>query len=451
MTGRSSPAVGPPPRLAPLDVETHTFANGLVLAVVERRDLPIVDVEIVVRAGAALDEPSKAGRAAMVAELLDEGTITRDVMQIADEIDYLGAHLTTSAGWDTTTLSLHVLSTRLHTALDIVTDVLLRPSFPAAEFERKKRERLTALQQDRDEARLIAGKTLARGVFGSDHPFGSPAGGTYASLQALTLEDVRAYYAAHFHASNAFVVIAGDVDFDDMVRQLGERFDGWQRGTRAAREVPALANHSATHVLLVDKPRAAQAEIRVGHAGPPRNTADYFPLVVLNTLLGGAFTSRLNLRLREEMGVTYGASSRFGWRRSGGLFYASSAVDSAAAAESVAVMLHEMKQLRDQRVDSEELRRAVQYIAFGLPRSFETTEDVAAHVREQLLHGLPADYWWTYVDRVLEVNADDVAGAAARHLHPERAVAVVVADRGTVEAELKRRHIGEVVITDVET
>lgn len=451
MTARTLPAVGAPPRLEPLDIKTHTYANGLMLAVVERRDLPIVDVEIVIRAGAAYDEPAKAGRASMVAEMLDEGTAQRDVMQIAEEIDYLGAHLTTSAGWDTTMLALHVLSTRLYTALDIVADVLLNPVFPPDEFERKKRERLTALLQDRDEARVIANKALARGVFGAAHPFGSPAAGTYASLQALTLDDVRQYYTQHFHAANAFIVLAGDIEFEAAVREIGARFGSWPAGTSTAAAMQPTVEAVATRVLLVDKPRAAQAEIRVGHIAPSRDTPDYFPLVVLNTMLGGAFTSRLNLRLREEMGVTYGASSRLGWRRGGGLFYAGSAVDTDAAAESVAVVLQEMKRLRDEPVPGDELQRAMQYIAYGLPRSFETTEDVAAHVREQLLHGLPADYWSTYVDRILAVTADEVASVAARHLQPERAIAVVVADRHAVEAELEQQNIGEVIITDVAT
>jgi zinc protease len=170
----------------------------------------------------------------------------------------------------------------------------------------------------------------------------------------------------------------------------------------------------------------------------------------MNTILGGAFTSRLNLRLREEMAVTYGASSKFGWRSQGGIFWAGSAVDSRAAAESVNVILREMARLREQSVDVDELQRAIQYIAYGLPRSFETTEDVAAHVREQILHGFEIDYWSQYVERVLDVTAGQVAAAAARWLHPDRAVAVVVADRQDVEANLASLNVGEVVITDVE-
>ncbi len=450
MIKRVLPRIGDPPRLGKIDIRLHQFENGLVLACVEQRNLPIIDVEILVRAGAALDHPRQAGRAFMVAEMLDEGTQTRDVMEIADAVDFLGAHLSISTGWDSTVASLHVLSERLASALDVLADVLLNPSFPAAEFERKKRERLTALLQDQDEARVAANKALARGVFGPGHPYGVPAGGTYATVEALTIEDVRAFYQAHFHPANAFVVVVGDIAFDSAVAEFGARFGNWHGGAATAPALPAEPAVEKTHILLVDKPHAAQAEVRVGHSGPSRGTPDYFPLVVMNTMLGGAFTSRLNLRLREEMGVTYGASSKFGWRKTGGIFWASSAVDTDAAAESVRVMLHEMRRLREEPIDGGELGRAARYIAYGLPRSFESTEDVASHVREQLLHHFAAGYWQGYVERILAVTPAQVADVAARHLHPDHAVCVVVADRSAVEQKLKDLNLGKVMITEVE-
>jgi predicted Zn-dependent peptidase len=449
VTVRVLPEIGDPPRLAPLEIRRHTFANGLTLACVEQRELPMVALEIAIRAGAALDDPRHAGRAVMVAEMLDEGTTTCDVMQIADEIDYLGAHLSISAGWDSTVLALHVLSNRLPPALDVMADVLLRPSFPQAEFERKRRERLSALLQDRDEARIVANRALARGVFGADHPYGMPATGTYATIQALQLADVRAFYEEHYRPANAFVVAVGDVDFQQLVVALDGYFAQWQGAAPPRQPVPA-APVPSRRVLLVDKPRAAQAEVRVGHTAPERATPDYFPLVVMNTLLGGAFTSRLNLKLREEMAVTYGASSKFGWRTQGGIFWAASAVNTSAAAAAAAVMLEEMNRMRTERIAVDELERAAQYIAYGLPRSFETAEDVAAHLREQMLHGFPADYWARYVDRILEVTPQQVAAVAARHLQPDRAVAVIVADRGAVEADLRARHIGEIMLTEIE-
>jgi zinc protease len=450
MSARTAPMPGTPARLARLPIQKHEFDNGLVLAVIERRDLPLVEVELVIRAGAAFDQPNEAGRALMVAEMLDEGTATRSVLQIADEIDYLGGSLDLSAGWDSTVLSLHVLSDRLLSALDVFADVALDPVFPEAEFERKKRERLTALLQEQDEARVLANKALASGVFGRQHPYGQPAGGTYASVSAFTLPQIRDFYTQHFSPANAFLVVVGDVVFADLVQEMETRFGTWSGAAGGNGHILGTPLPARTQTLLIDKPRAAQAEIRVGHIGPARDTPDYFPLVVMNTLLGGAFTSRLNLRLREEMGVTYGASSRFGWRRQGGIFWASSAVDTEAAAESVQVMLREMQRLREEPLAAEEVQRALQYLAFGLPRSFETTDDVAAHLREQLLYGLGDDYWPRYVDRVLAVTSEQVTDVAARHLHPDRAIAVVVADRQSVEADLTAFGVGEVINMDVQ-
>ena len=450
MTVRAAPKGGAPPRLPPLPIQKHTFDSGLALAVVERRELPIVDLDLVIRAGAALDAPSMAGRALMTAEMVDEGTASRSAIQIAEDIDYLGGDLHVSAGFDSTVLSLHVLADRLPAALDVLADVALAPAFPSAEFDRKKRERLTALLQDHDEARIIANKALALGIFGPAHPYGQPAGGTHTSLGSVTLEQVRDFYNRNFSPSNAFMIAVGDIDFTDFVQEIAGRFAHWENGARIqAAGVPTASLPPSTRVLLVDKPGAAQAEIRVGHIGPARDSSDYFPLVVLNTILGGAFTSRLNLRLREEMGVTYGASSKFGWRKSGGVFWASSAVDTEAAAESVGVILNEMRQLRDAELAASEVRRAVQYLAYGLPRAFESTDDIAAHLREQLLYGLTDDYWATYVDRVLAVTPQQVKEVADRHLQPGRAVAVVVADRSAVETKLNALGIGEVIITEV--
>jgi zinc protease len=205
----------------------------------------------------------------------------------------------------------------------------------------------------------------------------------------------------------------------------------------------------ATRALLVDKPGAAQAELRVGHAAPERTTSDYFALKVLNTILGGSFTSRLNAILRERMGVTYGAKSRFQMRRKGGLFGAATAVATEAVARSAQVVVEAMARLQDERVDPNELSRAQGYVALGLPRYFETTSDIAVHLREQLLYGLPADYWETYVDRILAITADDVRQAAARHLQPDSCVIAVVADAERVQRALEDTGLGDIVPTNV--
>ncbi|MGQ0813427.1 MAG: M16 family metallopeptidase [Gemmatimonadota bacterium] len=448
---RPLPPIGPARVLPPIPVHAEVLANGLAVTVVERRDLPMVDLEVIVRGGGALDTAATAGHASMLAELLDEGTPSRAALEIAEQLEHLGAYFDVHAGWDSTTVSLQLLSVRLGPALDILADVVLNAAFPADEFRRKQRERLTALRQERAEPAILAAKALAAGVFGDAHPFGVPPAGTYQSIERLTNEQVAALYRSRFNAAHTQVLVVGDVDADAMSAAVAGHFGAWHADASNGAVTLAPPRTNGTRVLLVDKPGAAQAELRVGHHGPARNTDDFFALVVLNTLLGGSFTSRLNTILRERMGVTYGANSRFRLRRHGGVFTAGAAILTDAAPRGAQVVLEEMERLQAEPVGPEELRRAQSYIALGLPRSFETTEEIAAHIREQLVYGLEADYWQTYVDRVFDVTPDDIAHAAARHLHPDASTIVVVADKRDVQGGLERSGLGEVVLTKVAT
>lgn len=448
---RPLPKLDAPRRLAQLPVRQHRLANGLGITVVERRELPMVHLELIVRGGAELDAPGHAGQTSMLAEMLDEGTPARTAPEIAEQIDHLGAYFDSRVGYDALTVSLRVLSGRLEAALDIVADALLNADFPDAQFRRKQSERLTALVQECDEAALLAGKALAAGIFGDAHPYGMPLNGRHVAIERLQRADIVALYEQRFAAAGAHIIAVGDVAADDFVRVIERHLGAWPARTAARAADIAPAPALPTRVLLVDKPGAAQAEVRLGFAAPPRTTPDFFALLVLNTVLGGSFTSRLNMILRERMGVTYGASSRFRLRRGGGVFTSGAAIMTAAAARSAKVIVDEMRKLQDGPVPGDELERAQSYLALGLPRSFETAEDIAAHIRELVLYALPPDYWQTYVDRVLEVSAADVARVAARHLHPDHSAIVVVADQGDVRSELERSGLGEVLLTNVAT
>ena len=445
------PKLGEPRRLPPLDVIQHRLTNGLQVALVERRELPIVALHIVVNAGAEFDLPVNAGRASMTAELLDEGTPTRSALDIAEEIDYLGAELHIQAGWDSTVISLDVMSNRLEPALDVLADLLVNASFPSQEFERKSKERLSHLLLERDEPPALASKALSAGVFGSAHPYGAPVSGTRASIERLSRDDAHAFYKDKYRPCNAFVVAVGDVSASALFHALETRIANWCDAAAPVAGVPQLPKQAHRRVLLVDKPGAAQSELRIGQPGPDRATPDFFTLKVLNTVLGGSFTSRLNSILRERMGVTYGARSSFRQKRAGGVFTVASAIETEAIARSAQVVIDELRRLREEPVEQGELQRAQSYVALGLPRHFESTSDIAAHLREQLLYHLPMDYWATYVDRILAVTAEDVMSAAARHLHPESAVIAVVADRVRVQGTLSDANLGEVVLTEVPT
>lgn len=447
---RPVPALGPAPALPGVGMVERQLENGLRIAVVERRGVHMVDVELIMRPGAESDSAELAGRTSLMMEMLDEGTPSRSAVEIAEQIDYLGAHLGLQPGWDANSVVLHVLGTRLDAAFQIFSDVVLNASFPDHEFAKKRKERLTALQQECDEAATLAAKAMLKGVFGA-HPYGSPLGGTYECVQVLTNDSVRRRYHESAAAADALFLIVGDIDAEHAFQVAAQEFSSWNAGAQGGGVPAPPMSEESTRVLLVHKPGAAQAELRVGHAGPCRNTPDYFALVVANTLLGGSFTSRLNTILREKMGVTYGASSRFRFRRAGGIFSAGGAVSTESVARSAQVVIEEMERMQEDTVGLSELHRAQNYLTRGLPGSFETTEDVAAHVREQLLYGLGHDYWQKYVERVAGVTPAAVRDAAIRHFRPKNCTITVVADENEVRVPLERAALGEVIPTTVQT
>ncbi|HSJ06044.1 MAG TPA: pitrilysin family protein [Longimicrobiales bacterium] len=444
--GTAAPPRLPPPVPVRLPaVRSHRLGCGLQVVVAERHDLPVVDARLVFRSGAAGDPPAVAGRAFIAARMLDQGTAAFTATRLADEIETLGASLETHAGWDSTVVALHVLAPRLDAALRILAEVGLRPTFPDDEFERQRSERISAITHERHDPATLAGKTFAAAVYGPRHPFGAPLGGTTESLSSLGVADVQQYHRQRAAAGNAFLVIAGDVDGDALVPALEDLFDGWGEmppGDASAGQ--ADANGGGPAVIVVDRPGAPQSELRIGLPGPPRRTDDYFPLLVGNTILGGAFTSRLNILLREEKGYTYGAGTRFAFRSGGGPFLASTAVFTGATADAVHDIVREVGRMGREAVSLEELDRARRYLTLGLPQHFETTGDVAERLGEVELFGLGAGYHEGWVAQVEAVTAESVADASARWLRPDALTVVVVGDAEVVVGDLERLGTGEV-------
>jgi zinc protease len=446
---RGSPRALPPELPAPPEVhipppQHFTLASGLDVFVVERRELPVIDMQVVVRAGAAATDPATAGRAFFTAALLDQGTTTRSATAIADEAELLGATLQTRATWDACTAALHVLTQRLDPALDLLADVMLRPTFPADELERARQRRLAAILQEADEPRVVASQLFARAAFGDRHPYGAPVGGTAATVATLRGDDVRAFHQQWFAPHNAFIVAVGDVDALSLRARLDDRFGGWT-GTRAGPlPVTPLPPPPVRSIGIRHRPGAPQSELRVGLPGPPRRTPDYFPLLVANTVLGGSFTSRLNILLRQEKGYTYGAGSSFAFRRDGGPFLASTAVSTAATADALNDMVREIGRMSAEPVPEPELERARNYIMLGLPRTFETTGDIAEHVSDVALFDLGVDWYEHYAEHVRAVDADAVRDACRRWLRADELTIIVVGDADVVAVDLEKLGLGAV-------
>jgi predicted Zn-dependent peptidase len=444
------PALLPAPEIDLPPIQKRTLSNGLPVWLVESHEVPIVQINLVVLAGSGDDPAGRFGTASLTAAMLDEGAGARDALGIADAIELAGATLATTSSFDSSAVRLNVPVARLGDALPVMADVAMRPTFPGEDLERLRQERLTMLLQARDDPASIAPLAFSRIVFGTGHRYGTGAMGSEASLTALAAGDLRAFHATYYRPSNATLVVVGAVTADAILPQLEEQFGGWTAAGPVTRATVALAPQlTRGQIYLVDKPAAAQSQIRIGWVGVPRSTPDYFALEVLNTVLGGSFTSRLNQNLREEHGYAYGAGSSFDMRLSAGPFVAAAGVQSDKTAESLREFFNELTAIA-MPISQEELAKAKNYVALGFPAEFETSGDLSRALEELIVYGLPDDYFERYVANVQAVTAEAVQKAAAEYIQPSRFAVVVVGDRETNESAIRALDLGPVEVMTVE-
>ena len=429
-------------------VQERTLPNGLRLLVVEHHELPLMDVALVVGTGGEADPARHTGLAGFTASLLTEGTTSRSALQIADQEAFLGISLDATSGWDASTLSLHAPTAVMDSALALFADVALHPTFPAQELERLRKERLTDLLQLRDRPSAIANRAFSSILFGQEHPYGRPLSGTETSVKNMTRGDLRTFFGRYYRPNNATLIVVGDVQPDDIVRRATAMFGSWPKASVPPTAVAAAKPPLRTTVYLIDKPSAPQSSIRIGTVGVARSTEDYFPLVVMNTVLGGAFTSRLNMNLREKHGYTYGASSGFGMRRAAGPFTAAAEVVATKTDSSLIEFLRELKGIRDS-VPTDEVEKAKRYIQLGLPNEFETTTDIAQKLVTLATYGLPLDYYDSYAQHVAGVTREDVERVARRYVTPSNLAIVIVGDRKAIEQGVRSTGIGDIEIRDI--
>src|SRR5687768_3776706 len=442
------PTLGPPPKVSLPPIVTRELANGLKLMIVEHHELPIADFILVVESGGTVDPPTKMGLANLTAAMLTEGTTTRSSLAIADQLAFLGVSLNASSNWDASTLSLHTPTAQLDSALALFADVALRPSFPADEFERLRKNRLTDLLRLKDQGPAIANLAFPAIIYGGAHPYGAATLGTEASVKALSVADLQSYYQTNFKPNNSTLIIVGDVNPAQIEQKINALFGGWQRGNVSQPTYADPPKAAATTVYLIDKPGAAQSSFRIGSVGVPRSTKDYFALSVMNTILGGSFTSRLMQNLRETRGYTYGASSRFDMRRNAGPFLASAEIVAAKTDSALLEFMKELNAIR-QSVPASELSRAKRYLQLQLPGNFETTQDIAFQLVPVALYGLPLDYYNNYVQNIEAITGADVARVAQQYINPGLLAVVIVGDRKSIEPGLKAINVGPVVIRDM--
>lgn len=438
-----APKPGPPPALKLPPIEKRTLSNGLPVSVVELHKVPVVHISLIVKSGSAADPRGKFGLASLTAEMLDEGAGSRNALQIADAVDYLGASLSTSSTSDASYVELHVPVARLGDALPIMADVALRPTFPREELQRVREELLTSLIQAEDDPESLIEFAFPRLVYGPQHRYGTLSIGTAAAVKGFTIADMRQFHAQNYVPSNAGLIVTGDITAANAVARLETAFGAWKGTAPAAGTIPAAPQLTARQVYVLDKPGAAQSQIRIGWIGVPRSTSDYFALRVLNTILGGSFTSRLNQNLREAHGYAYGASSVFDMRRGAGPFYATAGVQTDKTAEALTEFFKELDGIR-KPIPPDEVEKAKNYVALLMPRNFETTESMAGSLATAFVYNLPPDYFSTFTERVRAVTPAEVHAAAERYIQPDKFAVVVVGDRKVIEPGIKALNLGAI-------
>jgi zinc protease len=447
------PTPGPTPPVPTPRIAKATLKNGLPVWVVTRHELPLVSAVLQIRAGAAMDG-ARPGSSAMTAGLLDEGTAKHSSLEFAQALDFLGAELSASSGIEQTSVSLQTLTRHLDAALGLMGEMVVQPAFKAEELERERKARLQGLKQQKDVATAIADRVFNLMVYGEDHPYGHPATGTLASVGAITRDDIAGFYDRYYRPNNAVLIVVGDVTVEQIVPKLEQAFAGW-----TAKPLPADAAVAPTRpaprptaVYLVDKPNAAQSEIRIGQPGTRRTAdPDYYALQLLNTALGGQFTSRINLNLRERHGYTYGARSSWAFRRGDGPFVASGGVFTAKTDSSLVEFLRELKDIRGPRpLTADEAEFARNALLRGYPRRFETPDATAGVLADLALFGLPDSEIGNYLTQIARVKPDDVTRVAARYLSPENLAIVVVGDLAKIRPGIEALNLGPVTVLDAE-
>jgi predicted Zn-dependent peptidase len=439
----SPPKLGPPPSLKLPAIQRFELPNGLKVVLLEKNTLPLVQVTMLFNVGSVNEKPEKLGLASMMAAMMDEGAGKRTSLEIAEEVEFYGASLGVGGDLHTSAVSVFTPTSKLDDVMPIVADVVLRPTFPQKELDRLRKERLTGLLQAHDQPRAIASAAFRQLVYGNDHPYGRTAMGTETSLKSLTVADLKAWHETYFRPNNATVIVAGDVSRDRARKLLDQWFGGWDPGRVPTVVVPPAPQVGSRTVYLVDKAEAPQSEIRIGRVGLPRKTNEYFAATVLNTALGGSFTSRLNQNLRETHGYTYGAGSSFDFRPSAGPFMAASAVKTDVTDESLTEFMKELNGIL-QPIPAEELTRAKNYVALGYPGDFQSVQQIAGKLTEMVVYDLPSNYFNTYIERVLGVTQADVSRTGRSAIDPEKLVIVVVGDLASIEKDVTALGLGPV-------
>ena len=416
--------------------ERFHLNNGLQILFARDKHFPLVNVTLCVHSSALMDAPGKEGVAHLTSELLTEGTANRTSVQIANELEFMGVHYGSHSDWNALYLEMNTLARYLEPAFDVFSDMALHPSFPEEELERVRKELMVERLRVADNPSRLASEKFSNLLYGMFR-YGRPIEGTYESLQKITRQDVAAFYEQHVLPGNSTLIVVGDVT-RKKVENLAEAFFGsWPPAEISTMGEMEFKQPLKTRVAVVHKPDSAQAELRMGHLGIARNNPDYYAVTVMNEILGGYFLSRINMNLREEHGYTYGAHSIFSYRKGLGPFFITAAIHSENVADAVQEVLKEVRYLRSEKVEREELENAKGQLIGVFPIAFETADQIAMGLANIVISRLPDDYYHKFRERIAAVTAEDVLRVAQKYLLPDKMLIVVTGDREQLSAQLR--------------
>lgn len=427
----TQPPASPPRRFKLPKVQTFKLARGTTVYLVEQHVLPIVSMDLTFDGGAIADPPGKEGLASVCMAMMSEGTASKDKVAYSEALADIASSISAYAGADTQGVGLSSLSKHLDATFELFVDTLLHPGFRAEDFDRMVKRRIEGIKQAKGSPDAIAGRIAGPVLYGAAHPYGRIT--TEASLAGFTVDDCRAYHARQLHPGGARLFVVGDIT----AAQLRARFTGpslaaWKGKIPALPKLPAPAT-AAARIVFVDVPGASQSQVGFSHFGPLRTAPDHLPTALVGAIFGGAFTSRVNMNLREDKGYSYGARGGFQYGRQYGAMVAGASVRADATYQSLIELHDELVALQSGSAPptTAELEREKAGAILGLPSRFASASASLAMFRSLVYYGLPLDYWSTYVGQVGTITAAQVSAAAKRHLSPAAAVYTVVGDGNT--------------------
>ncbi len=445
---KDKPAPGPSPVIHLPAPEEFTLANGLKVLLVENHSLPVLSAEIVSRAGSENDPAAESGLATLTAEVMSDGTASRDLTQLATDEERIGTHVETGAGMESGSVSIDILTTHTAEGMNLLADVVEHPGFRPEDMERRRKQRLVRIAQETDSVQSMAMRVGPKLVFG-DGAYGRSGTGTAEGVGSLTSADLSSFYAAHYGPRDSALILAGDVTRAQAESLARQYFGKWTGKTEAAPTIPPAPAPQATHVVIVDKPGAPQTALEAYGVGVPVGSPDADVLTVMNYTLGASFGSRINMNLREVHGYTYGAGSGFTEYNDGGMFNAGGLVRTDVTAAAAKELMGEISKFPTKPSTTEELAAAKEASVRSLPGRFETTSAIVRAIDGIFVYGRPLDYYTKLPAKYDAITEADIARVAQQYLHPDQLVIVAAGDRAKIEPGLKDAGLGPVEVRDI--